>query len=48
MARDRARGMLGCDLVAHRPHAERPIAQVATVRGRRAKLRYREVATNHA
>jgi hypothetical protein len=36
------------DYMAHRPHVERVIAQVATWRGRRLKLRYRETATNHA
>jgi hypothetical protein len=33
--------------MAHRPH-ERVIAQVATWRGRRLKLRYRGTARNHA
>jgi len=33
---------------AHRPHVERAIAQVATWRGRRLKLRYRGVTRNHA
>lgn len=32
----------------HRPHVERVIAQVATWRGRRIKLRYRGTAKNHA
>jgi hypothetical protein len=34
--------------MAHRPHVERVIAQVATWRGRRFKLRYRGVTKNHA
>ena len=34
--------------MAHRPHIERAIAQVATWRGRRLKLRYRGVTSNHA
>ena len=34
--------------MAHRPHVERTIAQVATWRGRRLKLRYRGAAANHA
>jgi hypothetical protein len=33
---------------AHRPHVERAIAQAATWRGRRLKLRYRGTARNHA
>ena len=32
----------------HRPNVERAIAQVATWRGRRLKLRYRGTARNHA
>jgi hypothetical protein len=36
------------DYQAHRPHVERAVAQVATWRGRRLKLRYRGEATNHA
>ena len=36
------------DYSTHRPHVERAIAQVATWRGRRIKLRYRGVARNHA
>jgi hypothetical protein len=36
------------DYMAHRPHVERAIAQVATFRGRRLKLRYRGVTKNHA
>lgn len=36
------------DYMAHRPHVERAIAQVATWRGRRLKLRYRGVTRNHA
>ena len=34
--------------MAHRPNVERAVAQVATCRGRRLKLRYRGVARNHA
>jgi hypothetical protein len=34
--------------MAHRPHVERTIAQAATWRGRRLKLRYRGVTRNHA
>jgi hypothetical protein len=34
--------------MTHRPHVERTIAQVATWRVRRLKLRYRGAATNHA
>jgi hypothetical protein len=34
--------------MAHRPHVERAIAQTATWRGRRLKLRYRGVTKNHA
>jgi hypothetical protein len=36
------------DYMAHRPHVERAIAQVATWRGRRLKLRYRGTVKNHA
>jgi hypothetical protein len=36
------------DYARHRPHVERAIAQVATWRGRRLKLRYRGTAGNHA
>jgi hypothetical protein len=36
------------DYAAHRPHVERAIAQVATWRGRRLKLRYRGTAGNNA
>jgi hypothetical protein len=36
------------DYTAHRPNVERAIAQAATWRGRRLKLRYRGVARNHA
>jgi len=36
------------DYMAHRPHVERAIAQVATWRGRRLKLRYRGTAKNNA
>jgi hypothetical protein len=36
------------DYKAHRPNVERVIAQVATFRGRRLKLRYRGVTRNHA
>jgi len=36
------------DYKTYRPHVERAIAQVATFRGRRLKLRYRGVAKNHA
>jgi IS5 family transposase len=36
------------DYMAHRPRIERAIAQVATFRGRRLKLRYRGVTKNHA
>ncbi|HXZ75383.1 MAG TPA: transposase [Streptosporangiaceae bacterium] len=34
--------------MTHRPNVERAVAQVATFRGRRLKLRYRGVASNHA
>jgi len=36
------------DYMTHRPNVERTVAQVATFRGRRLKLRYRGVARNHA
>ena len=36
------------DYMKHRPNIERAIAQVATWRGRRLKLRYRGVTKNHA
>jgi hypothetical protein len=36
------------DYMTHRPHVERAIAQVATWRGRRLKLRYRGVTKNNA
>jgi Transposase domain (DUF772)/Transposase DDE domain len=36
------------DYMAHRPNVERVIAQVATWRGRRIRLRYRGQAKNHA
>ena len=36
------------DYTPHRPNVERVIAQVATWRGRRLKLRYRGVTRNHA
>jgi Transposase domain (DUF772)/Transposase DDE domain len=36
------------DYSTHRPHVERAIAQVATWRGRRLKLRYRGATRNHA
>ena len=36
------------DYMAHRPHVERAIAQIATWRGRRLKLRYRGEARNNA
>jgi hypothetical protein len=36
------------DYTAWRPNVERAVAQVATFRGRRLKLRYRGVAKNHA
>jgi IS5 family transposase len=32
----------------HRPNVERTVAQVATFRGRRLKLRYRGVTKNNA
>ena len=46
--RDWAATGLRKDYMAHRPNVERAIAQVATWRGRRLKLRYRGVAKNHA
>jgi hypothetical protein len=36
------------DYMTHRPNVERAVAQVATWRGRRLKLRYRGTARNHA
>jgi hypothetical protein len=45
---DWAATVLRKDYMAHRPNVERAIAQVATRRGRRLKLRYRGVAKNHA
>ena len=36
------------DYMTHRPNVERAVAQVATFRGRRLKLRYRGVTKNHA
>ncbi len=36
------------DYMARRPNVERAVAQVATWRGRRLKLRYRGTAKNHA
>jgi IS5 family transposase len=36
------------DYMQHRPNVERAVAQVATFRGRRLKLRYRGAAKNHA
>jgi IS5 family transposase len=39
---------LRTDYMTHRPNVERALAQVATWRGRRLKLRYRGVAKNHA
>ena len=36
------------DYSKHRPHVERAIAQVATWRGRRLKLRYRGETADHA
>jgi hypothetical protein len=36
------------DYGKYRPNVERAVAQVATSRGRRLKLRYREVTRNHA
>jgi hypothetical protein len=46
--RDWAATGLRKDYMAHRPNVERAIAQVATWRGRRLKLRYRGAAKNHA
>ena len=46
--RDWAATGLRKDYMAHRPNVERAIAQVATWRGRRLKLRYRGVTKNHA
>jgi hypothetical protein len=43
-----ARPALREDYMTHRPNVERVIAQVATWRGRRLKLRYRGVTPNHA
>ena len=43
-----ARAGLREDYIAHRPDVERAIAQVATWRGRRIKLRYRGEAKNNA
>jgi DDE family transposase len=39
---------LRTDYMRHRPNVERAIAQVATWRGRRLKLRYRGTAKNNA
>jgi len=36
------------DYARHRPNVERTVAQVATWRGRRIKLRYRGTTRNHA
>jgi len=36
------------DYIKHRPNVERAVAQVATWRGRRLKLRDRGVTKNHA
>ena len=36
------------DYMKHRPNVERAVAQVATWRGRRLKLRYRGTTKNHA
>jgi hypothetical protein len=36
------------DSMTHRPNVERAIAQIATWRGRRIKLRYHGQARNHA
>ena len=46
--RDWAATRLRKDYMAHRPNVERAVAQVATWRGRRLKLRYRGVTKNHA
>jgi hypothetical protein len=43
-----ARTGLREDYMKHRPNVERAIAQVATWRGRRLRLRYRGTAKNHA
>jgi Transposase DDE domain/Transposase domain (DUF772) len=43
-----ARTGLREDYMKHRPNVERAVAQVATWRGRRLKLRYRGVTRNHA
>ncbi len=43
-----ARGGLREDYMKHRPNVERAVAQVATWRGRRLKLRYRGTAKNNA
>jgi IS5 family transposase len=43
-----ASGGLRKDYMRHRPNVERAIAQVATWRGRRLKLRYRGTAKNNA
>src|SRR5215207_613190 len=39
---------LRADYMTHRPNVERSVAQVATTRGRRLKLRYRGTAKNNA
>ena|SRR5215207_4895208 len=39
---------LRADYMTHRPNVERAVAQVATTRGRRLKLRYRGTAKNNA
>src|SRR6266700_7052096 len=46
--RDWAATGLRKDYMARRPNVERAVAQVATWRGRRLKLRYRGTAKNHA
>ncbi len=46
--RDWAATGLRKDYTAWRPNVERAVAQVATCRGRRLKLRYRGTAKNHA
>jgi Transposase DDE domain len=43
-----ASGGLREDYMKHRPNIERAVAQVASWRGRRLKLRYRGVTPNHA
>ncbi len=43
-----ARSGLREDYMHHRPNIERTVAQVATWRGRRVKLRYRGAGKNHA